>query len=132
MTVALNRTKLPKRLRSSFARLSALDAQELNLQALEIMAEWRRDLTIRLRRACLKLELIGGDDDAALSFEVEEFKRCCRVLGWRPVGRQGREADALWHEKRAKELRAKGRELDAKRHERFAAETRAKFSGGSK
>ena len=45
---------------------------------------------------------------------------------------QGREADALWHEKRAKELRAKGRELDAKRHERFAAETRAKFSGGSK
>ena len=29
-----------------------------------MMADWREDLTIRLRRAGLKLELIGGDDDA--------------------------------------------------------------------
>ena len=84
MTVALNRSQAAEEVAESFGRLSALDAQELNLQALEIMAEWREDLTIRLRRACLKLELIGGDDDAALSFEVEEFKRCCRVLGWKP------------------------------------------------
>jgi hypothetical protein len=60
-----------------------LDARELNLQALEIMGEWREDLTARLRRAGLKLELIGGDDDSALAFEAAEFKRCCRVLGWR-------------------------------------------------
>jgi hypothetical protein len=64
--------------------LSALDAQELNLQALEIMADWHADLTTRLRRAGLKLELIGGEDDEALAAEAEEFKRCCRALGWRP------------------------------------------------
>jgi hypothetical protein len=65
-------------------QLSALDAQELNLQALEIMADWREDLTVRLHRAGLKLELIGGDDDTALAIEADEFKRCCKVLGWRP------------------------------------------------
>jgi hypothetical protein len=45
---------------------------------------------------------------------------------------QGRQADPLWYEKRAAELRAKGRQLDARRYEKLAAETRAKFSGGSK
>jgi hypothetical protein len=45
---------------------------------------------------------------------------------------QGREADALWYEKRAREARAKGGELDARRYEKLAADTRAKFSGGSK
>ena len=45
---------------------------------------------------------------------------------------QGREADALWLEKRAKELRAKGRQLEARRYEKRAAETKEKFSGGSK
>ena len=50
------------------------------------MADWREDLTIRLRRAGLKLELIGGDDaeQAALECEADEFNRCCKVLGWRP------------------------------------------------
>jgi hypothetical protein len=43
---------------------------------------------------------------------------------------QGREADALWYEKRAREARAKGKEIDARRYERLAAQTRAKFSGG--
>ena len=38
---------------------------------------------------------------------------------------QGREADALWYEKRAAEMRATGRELDARRYEKLAAETKA-------
>jgi hypothetical protein len=81
---ALKRSQAAEEVEEFSDRLSALDAQELNLQALEIIANWREDLTIRLRRADLKLELIGGEDDVALAFEVEEFKRCCKVLGWRP------------------------------------------------
>ena len=71
MTVALNWSQAAEEVAKSFGCLSALDAQELNLQALEIMAEWREDLTkSRLRRAlAFKLELIGGAaDDAARSF----------------------------------------------------------------
>jgi hypothetical protein len=45
---------------------------------------------------------------------------------------QGREADALWFEKRAAEMKKVGRDLDARRYEKLAAGTRAKFSGGSK
>ena len=84
MTVALKRSQAAEEVAEFSKRLSAIDAQELNLQALEIMADWQEDLTIRLHRAGLKLELIGGDDDVALAFEVEEFKRCCRALRWKP------------------------------------------------
>jgi hypothetical protein len=62
------------------------NVMELHGDALEQMATWREDLTIRIRRATLKLELIGLDDaeQAALEREAAEFNRCCRVLGWRP------------------------------------------------
>ena len=65
--------------------LSALDAQELNLQALEIMADWRVDLTTRIRRGGLKFELIGLDqaEQDKLELEQAEFSRCCKVLKWR-------------------------------------------------
>jgi hypothetical protein len=54
--------------------------------ALEQMATWREDLTIRIRRATLKFELIGLDpaEQESLEREADEFNRCCRVLGWRP------------------------------------------------
>ena len=58
---------------------------ELHGDALEQMATWREDLTIRLRRARLKFELVGLDEaeQAALERETEEFNRCCKVLAWR-------------------------------------------------
>jgi hypothetical protein len=58
----------------------------LHADALEQIATWREDLTIRIRRATLKFELIGLDEgeQAALEREAAEFNRCCRVLGWQP------------------------------------------------
>jgi hypothetical protein len=62
------------------------DSTELHGDALEQMASWREDLTIRIRRATLKFELIGldGAEQDALEREAAEFNRCCKVLGWRP------------------------------------------------
>lgn len=62
------------------------ETMELHVDALEVMATWREDLTIRTRRATLKFELIGLDpmEQAALEREAAEFNRSCRVLGWRP------------------------------------------------
>jgi hypothetical protein len=60
------------------------DSTELHGEALEQMATWREDLTVRIRRAVLKFELIGLEEQAALEREAAEFNRCCRVLGWRP------------------------------------------------
>ena len=62
------------------------NVMELHGDALEQMATWREDLTIRVRRATLKFELIGLDDaeQKALERETGEFNRCCKVLGWRP------------------------------------------------
>jgi hypothetical protein len=59
---------------------------ELHGEALAQMATWREDLTVRIRRATLKFELIGLDqaEQDALEHECAEFNRCCRVLGWRP------------------------------------------------
>jgi hypothetical protein len=68
----------------SLERLSSV--MEMRGDALEQMATWREDLTIRIRRALLKFEHIGLDDaeQAALEREAAEFNRCCKVLGWRP------------------------------------------------
>ncbi len=64
---------------------SLSEVAELHGDALEQMATWREDLTIRLRRARLKFELVGLDEaeQAALERETEEFNRCCKVLAWR-------------------------------------------------
>ena len=67
--------------------LESLDAKiELHADALEQIATWREDLTIRTQRATLKFELIGLEpsEQAALEREASEFNRCCKVLGWRP------------------------------------------------
>jgi hypothetical protein len=88
-------TALPKHTRAdkqSFAapewcQLESLtEGMEQLGDALEHMATWREDLTIRLRRALLKFELIGLDqaEQEALEFEAAEFNRCVKVLGWRP------------------------------------------------
>ena len=62
------------------------DSTEIHTDALEQMATWREDLTIRIRSATLKFELVGLDEaeQAALEREAAEFNRCCKVLGWRP------------------------------------------------
>jgi hypothetical protein len=62
------------------------DSTELHGDALEIMATWRECLSVRIRRATLKFELIGLDptEQAALELETSEFNRSCKVLGWRP------------------------------------------------
>jgi hypothetical protein len=54
-------------------------------EQLEIIADWRDDLTIRIRRARLAFELVGLDvaEQDRLIAEVEEFRRTCRCLAWR-------------------------------------------------
>jgi hypothetical protein len=68
----------------SLERLSSV--MDIHGDALEQMATWSEDLTIRIRLARLKFELIGLDEaeQAALEREAAEFNRSCRVLGWRP------------------------------------------------
>jgi hypothetical protein len=64
---------------------SLSDSMELHGEALEQIATWREDLTVRIRRAQLKFQLIGLEHaEDALERETAEFNRCCKVLGWRP------------------------------------------------
>jgi hypothetical protein len=51
---------------------------------IEIIADWRDDLLIRIARAQIRFELIGLDDieQDQLVAEVEEFKRACRCIAW--------------------------------------------------
>ena len=53
------------------------NAMEMHGDALEQIATWRKDLTIRVRRA-------EHAEQEALERETAEFNRCCKVLGWRP------------------------------------------------
>jgi hypothetical protein len=55
-----------------------------DLDQLEDIADWRDDLTARIRRARLRFELIGldGKDIDALLQEATAFKRCCRGVSW--------------------------------------------------
>ena len=49
---------------------------------LEVIADWRVDLSTRIKRAQLRHELIGLDPEeiAALGDETRDFKRLCAVL----------------------------------------------------
>ena len=53
-----------------------------DLDTLETIADWRVDLSTRLKRAQLRHELIGLDPEeiAALGDETRDFKRLCAVL----------------------------------------------------
>jgi hypothetical protein len=53
-----------------------------DIDSLEIIADWRVDLSTRLKRAQLRHELIGLDPEeiAALGDETRDFKRLCQVL----------------------------------------------------
>jgi hypothetical protein len=60
---------------------------DAHVEQLEIIADWREDLTRRARRAPLCFELIGldADEDERLKAEVSDFVCCCRALMWRPA-----------------------------------------------
>jgi hypothetical protein len=62
------------------------ELQERHHGALVIMADWQDDILCRQRRLDLRAELIGiePEEDEQLEAEVEQFKRCCRVLACRP------------------------------------------------
>ena len=53
-----------------------------DIDALEIVADWREDLTMRIRRARLRQEFDGvsPEEIMALSAETEDFNRLCRTL----------------------------------------------------
>jgi hypothetical protein len=53
-----------------------------DIETLEIVADWRVDLSTRLKRAQLRHELIGLDPEeiASLGQETRDFKRLCAVL----------------------------------------------------
>jgi hypothetical protein len=53
-----------------------------DIDSLEIIADWRVDLSTRLKRAQLRHELIGLDPEeiAALGDETRDLKRLCQVL----------------------------------------------------
>jgi hypothetical protein len=53
-----------------------------DVSILSIIADWRVDLSTRLKRAQLKHELIGLDPEeiVALGAEAAEFGRLCAVL----------------------------------------------------
>ena len=53
-----------------------------DIDTLEIVADWREDLSTRLQRAQLRHELIGLDPEEiiALADEERDFERLCQVL----------------------------------------------------
>jgi len=61
----------------------------IDIEVLEIVADWREDLTQRVRRARLRYELVGLPPEAVidLSRETEDFRRTCAALRseWGPA-----------------------------------------------
>jgi len=53
-------------------------------EQLRVIADWRDELTARIRRARLAFELVGLDpaEQDRLVAEAEEFGRVCRSLVW--------------------------------------------------
>jgi hypothetical protein len=53
-----------------------------DIDTLEIIADWREDLTARLRRAQLRYELTGScrEEIVTLGEEARDFARLCNVL----------------------------------------------------
>jgi hypothetical protein len=53
-----------------------------DIDTLSVIADWKDDLRIRLRRAQLRHELIGLDPEeiASLGEETRDFSRLCAVL----------------------------------------------------
>jgi hypothetical protein len=53
-----------------------------DIDALEVVADWREDLTMRIRRARLRQEFhaVGPEEIIALSAETEEFKHLVQAL----------------------------------------------------
>jgi len=56
--------------------------EPIDIDQLELVADWKDDLGAKIARAQLRFELIGLDGVAQdrLKAEVEQFKRVCRVL----------------------------------------------------
>jgi hypothetical protein len=53
-----------------------------DIDTLEIIADWREDLSTRLQRAQLRHELIGLDPEEIIQLgdEARDFTRLCNVL----------------------------------------------------
>jgi hypothetical protein len=53
-----------------------------DIDTLEAVADWREDLTMRIRRARLQQEFdnVCPEEVIALSAEKESFERCCQAL----------------------------------------------------
>jgi hypothetical protein len=86
--VASEGGQVSREFRPQFSTPTTAELQERHLQALGIIADWRADLDRERLRLELRAELIGGVDEEEVEehrAEVELFKRCCRVLSWRPT-----------------------------------------------
>jgi hypothetical protein len=56
----------------------------LDVEQLELLADWKSDIEARISRAQLRFMLVDVDHDFAnLGQEVADFARVCRVLKWR-------------------------------------------------
>jgi hypothetical protein len=65
--------------------LVVLDHNAIDLDTLEAISFWREDLSRRLSRTQpIFLFADAGVDFSSLSAEVAAFKKCCRVVAWRP------------------------------------------------
>jgi hypothetical protein len=55
---------------------------EQRIADLEVIADWRDELQSKIRRAILRFEFVGLDNEEQqeLQAEVEFFKRTCRCL----------------------------------------------------
>jgi hypothetical protein len=67
------------------ADVGLLFDMDARVEQVEIIADWREDLTRWAWQAQLRFELIGldSDEDERLKAEVSDFARCCRALTWR-------------------------------------------------
>jgi hypothetical protein len=68
-----------------FGRIQCWDDVDRCTDQLNIIANWKSDLLIRIERARLRFELLDVDlDFADLHDEVCDFRRACSAIMWRP------------------------------------------------
>jgi len=68
------------------SRRTKVDEAGIDIEQLEFVADWKDELTAKIRRAQLSFELVGlhPDEVELLAAEVAAFKKVCCCLAWRP------------------------------------------------
>jgi hypothetical protein len=74
--------RMDSKFTSEFQSPGLTAAPGIDIERLELIADWRADLTTKIKRAEMRFELVGLDQDQTnqIAEEVAAFKKVCHCL----------------------------------------------------